>query len=118
MLDERRREFIVLVGAAGLLLARDLEAALAALIQQKISAFAVTADSFLFSRLDEIVAFAGRNHLPTMGVERQFTLTGGLMAYGPDSGDAFRKVASTQVAFSRASGRGTSRSCSPPNLNS
>ena len=69
---------------------RDLEAALAALVQQKIGAFAVTADSFLFSRLDEIVAFAGRNHLATMGVERQFTLTGGLMAYGPDSGDAFR----------------------------
>src|SRR5262249_20311280 len=91
MLDERRREFIVLVGAAGLLLARDLEAALAALIQQKISAFAVTADSFLFSRLNEIVAFAGLNHLPTMGVERQFTLIGGLMAYGPDSGDAFRQ---------------------------
>src|SRR5262249_29059473 len=91
MLDERRREFIVLVGAAGLLLARDLEAALAALIQQKISAFAVTADSFLFSRRDEIVAFAARNHLPTMGVESQFTLTGGLMAYGPDSGDAFRQ---------------------------
>jgi hypothetical protein len=52
---------------------RDLEAALAALVQQKISAFAVTADSFLFSRLNEIVAFAGCNHLPTMGVERQFT---------------------------------------------
>jgi putative ABC transport system substrate-binding protein len=69
----------------------DLEAALAALVQQRISAFAVTADSFLFSRLNEIVAFAGRNHLPTMGVERQFTLTGGLMAYGPDSGDAFRQ---------------------------
>jgi ABC-type uncharacterized transport system substrate-binding protein len=49
---------------------RDLEAALAALVQQKISAFAVTADSFLFSRLNEIVAFAGRDHLPTMGVER------------------------------------------------
>jgi putative ABC transport system substrate-binding protein len=26
-----------------------------------------------------------------MGVEHQFTLTGGLMAYGPDSGDAFRQ---------------------------
>jgi putative ABC transport system substrate-binding protein len=71
---------------------RDLAAALAALVEQKISAFAVTADSFLFSRLNEIVAFAGRNHLPTMGVERQFTLIGGLMAYGPDSGDAFRQA--------------------------
>src|SRR5262249_1696571 len=59
--------------------------------KKKSVRFAVTADSFLFSRLDEIVAFAGRNHLPTMGVERQFTLTGGLMAYGPDSGDAFRQ---------------------------
>src|SRR5262249_49327024 len=68
-----------------------LEAALAALIQQKIGAFAVTADSFLFSRLDQIVAFAGRNQLPTMGVERQFTLTGCLMAYGPESGDACRQ---------------------------
>src|SRR5262249_46202622 len=58
---------------------------------KKISAVAFTADSFLFSRLDAIVAFAGRNHLPTMGVERQFTLTGGLMAYGPDSGEAFRQ---------------------------
>ena len=26
-----------------------------------------------------------------MGVERQFTLTGGLMTYGPDFGDAFRQ---------------------------
>jgi putative tryptophan/tyrosine transport system substrate-binding protein len=70
---------------------RDLDTALQSIVQQKISAFAVTADSFLFSRLNEIVAFARSNSLPTMGVERQFTLTGGLMAYGPDSGDAFRQ---------------------------
>jgi putative tryptophan/tyrosine transport system substrate-binding protein len=70
----------------------DLEAALATLLQQKISALAVTADSFLFSHLNEIVAFAERTRLPTMGVERQFTLSGGLMAYGPDSGDAFRQA--------------------------
>jgi putative ABC transport system substrate-binding protein len=69
---------------------RELDVALQAIVKEKISAFAVTADSFLFSRLNQIVAFAERNHLPTMGVERQFTLTGGLMAYGPDSGDAFR----------------------------
>jgi putative tryptophan/tyrosine transport system substrate-binding protein len=69
---------------------RDLEAALAALVQQQINAFAVTADSFLFSRQNEMLAFAGRHRLPTMGVERQFELNGGLMTYGPDSGDAFR----------------------------
>jgi putative tryptophan/tyrosine transport system substrate-binding protein len=71
---------------------RDLEATLAALVQQQINAFAVTADSFLYSRLNEIVTFAEHHRLPTMGAERQFAVTGGLMTYGPNSGDAFRQA--------------------------
>jgi putative ABC transport system substrate-binding protein len=68
----------------------DLEAALAAILERQVSAFAVGADSFLYSRQNELQAFAARHHLPTISTDRPIAVMGGLMSYGPNIGDAFR----------------------------
>ena len=69
---------------------QDLEAALAAILERQVSAFSVSADSFLYSRQNKLQAFAELHRLPTISTDRPIALMGGLMSYGSDLGDAFR----------------------------
>jgi putative ABC transport system substrate-binding protein len=46
-----------------------------------------------FARRHLIVEFARKNRLPGMGYVRNFTEGGGLMSYGPDFRDQFRRLA-------------------------
>jgi putative ABC transport system substrate-binding protein len=50
-------------------------------------------DSVLFSHLTRIVEFAARHRLPAMYAFRQFADAGGLMSYGPNTPDSFRRAA-------------------------
>ena len=50
-------------------------------------------DSVLFSHLTRIVEFASRHRLPAMYAFRQFADAGGLMSYGPNTPDSFRRAA-------------------------
>ena len=50
-------------------------------------------DSVLFSHLNRIVESAARNRLPAMYAFRQFADAGGLMSYGPNTPDSFRRAA-------------------------
>jgi len=50
-------------------------------------------DSVLFSHLSRIVEFAARSRLPAMYAFRQFADAGGLMSYGPNTPDSFRRAA-------------------------
>jgi len=50
-------------------------------------------DSVLFSHLTRIVESAARSHLPAMYAFRQFADAGGLMSYGPNTPDSFRRAA-------------------------
>jgi putative ABC transport system substrate-binding protein len=71
----------------------DLDAAFAALVQQRIGALLVaTADPFLTSRRDQLVALAARYKVPTVYPLRDFPDAGGLMSYGTSQTDSHRQA--------------------------
>jgi len=71
---------------------RDIEPALAALVQRGVGALLVGAGGFMTSHRERIVALATRHALPAMYGLREFVAAGGLMSYGTSITDAFRQV--------------------------
>jgi putative tryptophan/tyrosine transport system substrate-binding protein len=71
--------------------ARELDAAFATLVQQRIGALLVLQDiGFLSSREDKIVALAARHSVPAIGSRRSYVAAGGLMSYDTPLVDAYR----------------------------
>ena len=54
----------------------------------------MTADAFIFAHLKEAATFSLHYRLPTISVFRVYVDQGGLMSYGPDINDIFRRSAS------------------------
>ena len=71
----------------------DLQARIGALASVQGASLIIGADGFMIAHIDEIAALATANHLPGISVYRQFATAGGLMAYGPDVPDIFRRSA-------------------------
>jgi putative ABC transport system substrate-binding protein len=61
---------------------KELEAAFTSLVQQRVDALVVTADSFFYARRDQLVAMTAQAAVPTMFGFREFVAVGGLMSYG------------------------------------
>jgi putative tryptophan/tyrosine transport system substrate-binding protein len=70
--------------------AADLDAAVRAAAKGKAEALTVLGSSFYFSRVPELAAQA---RLPVIAPWRQFPEAGGLMSYGPDIPEMFRRAA-------------------------
>ena len=70
---------------------QELEGAFASLPQRGIGAVLITADGFLISRRDRLVALAARHAMPTMYPMRQYADAGGLMSYGANLPAGFRE---------------------------
>ena len=68
---------------------REIDNSFAALAQRQVGALVVTADGFLISRRDQIVALAARYAVPTMYPLSQYVAAGGLMSYGANLPEAF-----------------------------
>jgi putative ABC transport system substrate-binding protein len=71
----------------------EVEGVLAELAKSPASSVIVGADPFNVVHGREIVALAERFRLPAVYIYRQLALDGGLMAYGPDTFDAFHRTA-------------------------
>ena len=69
------------------------ETAIHALAKQPGSGLIIPPDPFNVDHLKQIAELAGEDRLPTVSVYRQFAVDGGLMAYGPDTRDIFRRAA-------------------------
>jgi putative ABC transport system substrate-binding protein len=78
------------LGARG---AEELEGAFAAITKERPDAFFTLADPVLFAHRARIAEFANRNRLPAMYPHREYAEAGGLMAYGADLRDNFRRAA-------------------------
>ena len=52
----------------------------------------VTGDPFFVSRRDKLVAMAAQHGVPTIYVQREFAVAGGLISYGTNLTDAYRQV--------------------------
>ena len=70
----------------------EIDAAFATLVQQRIGALVVTGDPFFVSRRDKVVALAARHAVPTIYVQREFAVAGGLIGYGTNITDAYRQA--------------------------
>jgi putative tryptophan/tyrosine transport system substrate-binding protein len=70
----------------------DIDAAFAAVAQQRAGALVVLADPFFVNRRNQIVALAARYATPTIYPLREFIAAGGLISYGTSISDVFRQT--------------------------
>jgi putative ABC transport system substrate-binding protein len=70
----------------------EIDTAFATMRQRRVGALFVGADPFLSSRRQQIVALAARDAIPDMYTNREFVEEGGLMSYGNDTADSYRRA--------------------------
>ena len=78
----------VIVGAVNA--ESDLDAAVAALVQQRVGALTFAPDQLFFDHREQVVTLAARNTLPAIYPLREFVDAGGLVSYGTSISEAFR----------------------------
>ena len=70
----------------------EIDAAFTTLRQRRADALLIGGDPFFTSRRQQIVALATRDAIPAMYFNREFVKEGGLVSYGNDTTDAYRRV--------------------------
>ena len=70
----------------------DIEEAFATLVHDRVDALQIGVDPVFGNHIDQIVALAQRDKIPTIYPWREFTAAGGLMNYGASIPDAYRQV--------------------------
>jgi putative ABC transport system substrate-binding protein len=70
----------------------EIDDAFARLVPQGVGGLIVTGDPFFVSRRDKVVALAARHAVPTIYVQREFAVAGGLIGYGTNITDAYHQV--------------------------
>ena len=70
----------------------ELAPAFAKLREQANAALLIGGDGFLINYADQIVALAASHQIPTMYFQRQFSVVGGLISYGPNASDPYRQA--------------------------
>src|ERR1700694_6311471 len=71
----------------------ELEAPFAELLNQRPDALLVTTEAFTRQHLARILDFANRNKIPAMFEDSSYVEAGGLMSYGANYEEVFRKAA-------------------------
>ena len=71
----------------------ELDTAFADLLNARPGAILVTAEAFTRQHLVRILDFANNNKIPAMFEDSSYVAAGGLVSYGPDYQDVFRKAA-------------------------
>jgi putative ABC transport system substrate-binding protein len=72
--------------------AHEIDAAFATMRERHAGALLIGADPFLSSRSQQIVALAARDAIPTLYSNRDTVEEGGLMSYGNDVADGYRRA--------------------------
>jgi len=72
----------------------DFEAAFKEAIRSRSGALALMASPFFYSNQKQFVDLATKNRLPAIYPREEFIAAGGLMSYGSDGKESFRRAAS------------------------
>jgi len=73
--------------------ADDVDGAFALAVRERVAVVVVVASALFHAEKRRLVSLAAKHRLPTMYENRAFPEAGGLMSYGPDVGDVFRRAA-------------------------
>jgi putative ABC transport system substrate-binding protein len=71
----------------------ELEGAFSSMVRERAQAVLVLASAFVLAERQRISDLAMRHRLPTMFLQREPVEAGGLMSYGPDQADLYRRGA-------------------------
>jgi putative ABC transport system substrate-binding protein len=71
----------------------DLERAFAQFVQEKVEAVLVPPDTTFLTHRERITGLAAKSRLPAIYFNRPYVEAGGLVSYGPDSLENFRRAA-------------------------
>ena len=71
----------------------ELQTTIEALARTRGTSLIIGPDGFMIVHIGKIAQLAAANRLPGISVYRQFAVEGGLMSYGPDTPDIFRRSA-------------------------
>jgi putative tryptophan/tyrosine transport system substrate-binding protein len=71
---------------------REIEAAFATLVRNRVDALLVAPDPFFFSRRLQLATLATRHAIPAIYTVREYPEAGGLMSYGASLTEAFRQL--------------------------
>lgn len=71
----------------------EIERGFATMARERIDAVIIFADGFLFSQRTQIAGLALKHRLPSIYPQSQYAEAGGLMSYGADFADNFRRAA-------------------------
>jgi putative tryptophan/tyrosine transport system substrate-binding protein len=72
----------------------EIEGAFARLAAQQAGGLLISGDTLFTAQFHQIIALAARHKMPTIHQSRDFTTAGGLMSYGPDPFDGWRRTGS------------------------
>jgi len=84
----RRRQLLVLNASTP----GEIDASFATFRQRRADALLVSSDPIFTGRRQQIVALAARDAIPAMYFNREYIPEGGLMSYGNDVADAYRRA--------------------------
>jgi putative ABC transport system substrate-binding protein len=73
--------------------AAEMEGAIAAFARSPTGGLVLTSSSFALHHREQIIALAARHKLPSVYYRRYFATSGGLISYGPDLADQYRRAA-------------------------
>jgi putative tryptophan/tyrosine transport system substrate-binding protein len=91
--DEAARAMGLQLHVLNVSTAREIDAAFATFIQQRVGAVLTATDTIFFARRDQVVVLAARHALPAILQWREFAAGGGLMSYGTNISEAYRQAA-------------------------
>jgi ABC-type uncharacterized transport system substrate-binding protein len=92
-LDEARRTLGIQLQPVEVRTGADLEGAFSAMARLHAQAVLVLASHLFFAERHRVAKLASTHRLPTMFQVKEGAEAGGLMSYGPDYGDLFRRAA-------------------------
>jgi putative ABC transport system substrate-binding protein len=81
------------VAAAPVRAASEIEATIGKLARDPGNGLIAAADPFIINNIRAIAQLTLQNRIPAISVYRQFVVDGGLISYGPDTADIFRRGA-------------------------